>query len=257
MNGKKLLYKGHKVVPWCTRCGTSLSSHELAQGYKVVQDNSVYVKFKLKEGQKFGGFSVNDKTYILSWTTTPWTLPGNVALAVGEKIKYVLVKNAENDERYILAKDIFETAQINASHALHQFFGIYLEGAKEGEEPPAQEYDHPEFLGKNLLGLEYEPLFNVKPLQKEKSYKVYPADFVTTTDGTGVVHMAVMYGEDDYALGKKVGLPEYHTVDEEGKFTNDVPDLAGLYAKSNGTEEEDIRAFEKERDIPPYGKIRA
>src|SRR5665213_703666 len=79
---KKLLYKGHRVVPWCTRCGTSLSSHELAQGYKEVTDRSVFVKFKLKEGQKIGKFTTDDKTYILSWTTTPWTLPGNVALAV-------------------------------------------------------------------------------------------------------------------------------------------------------------------------------
>ena len=96
---------------------------------------------------------------------------------------------------------------------------------------------HDDIKGKDLVGLEYEPLFDVRPLRTEKSYKIYPADFVTTTDGTGVVHTAVMYGEDDYALGKKIGLPEYHTVTEEGKFTNEVPELRGVYVKSNETEE--------------------
>ncbi len=100
---KKLLFKGHKVVPWCSRCGTALSSHELAQGYKEVADTSVYMKFKLKPGQKIGSWEVPDKTYVLSWTTTPWTLPGNVALAVGEKIHYVILQH-ENDH-VILAQD--------------------------------------------------------------------------------------------------------------------------------------------------------
>jgi isoleucyl-tRNA synthetase len=211
INRRKLLYKGHKVVPWCTRCGTALSTHELAQGYKVVQDNSVYIKFRLKPNQRIGNFTTDDKTYILSWTTTPWTLPGNVALAVGNKIEYVLTK--ENGENFILAK---------------KREAVLGKGAILVDK---------EFLGEDLVGLEYEPLFDVKPLQTEKSYKIYPADFVTTTDGTGVVHTAVMYGEDDYALGKKIGLPEYHTVTEEGKFTDEVPDVAGRYVKSNETEE--------------------
>jgi len=212
---RKLLYKGHKIISWCTRCGTALSTHELAQGYKLVQDNSVYVKFKLKEGQKISGFTTDEKIYILSWTTTPWTLPGNVALAVGEKISYTAFRIHGINELYIVAHDLVKTVFKD------ELIEIVLDDIK----------------GKDLVGLEYGPLFDVKPLRSEKSYKIYPADFVTTTDGTGVVHTAVMYGEDDYALGKKVGLPEHHTVNEEGKFTDDVPELAGLYAKSNVTDE--------------------
>lgn len=197
---KDLMYKGHKVVPWCTRCGTALSSHELALGYKEVRDNSVYVKFKVKG---------KDNTFILSWTTTPWTLPGNVALAVGEDIAYVEVES--DGERYILAKDAAERLGYGSSKK--------------------------EVRGKSLVGLKYEPLFDAKALQNDKSHKVYAADFVTTEDGTGVVHTAVMYGEDDYRLGLEVGLPQHHTVDEQGKFTKDVPELAGLYVKAKETEE--------------------
>jgi isoleucyl-tRNA synthetase len=206
---KGLLTKGHKVVPWCTRCGTALSSHELAQGYKEVTDRSVFMKFKVVAGQKCGGFVADDRTYILSWTTTPWTLPGNVALAVGESIKYALVKH--EGETLVVAKDL-----------LQKLF--------PGLSPVAV------VPGKALLGLSYEPLFDVPQLRSDKSYKVYPAGFVTTTDGTGVVHTAVMYGEDDYELGKAIGLPQYHTVTEEGKFKADVAAVAGMYAKSKETE---------------------
>src|ERR1700722_10928198 len=213
---KKLLYKGHRVVPWCTRCGTALSSHELAQGYKETVDKSVYVKFKLKAGQKIGNFKTDDKTYILSWTTTPWTLPGNVALAVGEKIDYskLDINSGEHQgEKYILATErIVDVCKACA---------ISMEGLGIGKS----------FKGKDLIDLEYEPLFEVAPLKSPNSYKIYPADFVTTTDGTGVVHTAVMYGEDDYELGKKVGLPQHHTVDPEGKFTKDVAELAGELVK--------------------------
>lgn len=239
MDKRKLLYQGHKVVPWCTRCGTALSSHELAQGYKEVEDTSVYVKFKVKKGQKVGNWTTTDKTYILSWTTTPWTLPGNVALAVGEKIDYVAMEitsslDIQGDKGstqirpgiYILAKDTYSN--------------VFPEGSYVADP------DKPflkEFKGRDLLGLAYEPLFKVKPLTTAKSHRVYTADFVTTTDGTGVVHTAVMYGEDDYALGKKVGLPQHHTVLESGHFTKDVKELAGLYAKSKKTEEKIIESL--------------
>ncbi len=231
---KKMLYKGHRVVPWCTRCGTALSSHELAQGYKEVTDNSVYVKFKLKAGQKIGNFTTDEKTYILSWTTTPWTLPGNVALAVGEKIEYEIAKastNTSSEEIFIFAKDLFEK--------IRDQYQLSKPGEGLGGSTNAIVHFANKLVveGKDLVGLEYKPLFDVKPLKSEKSYKVYPADFVTTTDGTGVVHTAVMYGEDDYQLGKKIGLPQKHTVTEEGKFTADVAVLEGMYAKSNGTEE--------------------
>jgi len=221
---KKFLYKGHRVVPWCPRCGTALSSHELAQGYKEVTDNSVYIKFKLKPSQKIGNFTTDDKTYILSWTTTPWTLPGNVALAVGEKISYAALRVKGAQELYIVASDLVKTV------------------FKEEE----VEIVHNDIKGKDFLGLEYEPLFDIKPLQKEKSYKIYPADFVTTTDGTGVVHTAVMYGEDDYVLGKQIGLPEHHTVSEDGKFTKDVPGFEGMYVKSKETEEKIFEHLKKQ-----------
>ncbi|HUZ92516.1 MAG TPA: class I tRNA ligase family protein [Candidatus Paceibacterota bacterium] len=221
----KLLYKGHKVVPWCTRCGTALSSHELAQGYKETTDNSVYVKFKLKSGQKIGDHTIKskDKIYILSWTTTPWTLPGNVALAVGPNIQYRAVE--QSGEYLIAAVDRLKDLGLDSAHVSR------------------------EITGSQLVGLEYEPLFNIPALQKEKSYKIYPADFVTTTDGTGVVHTAVMYGEDDYRLGKKIGLPEHHTVDEEGKFTKDVSGLAGSYVKSKETEEKIFAHLEKDGNL--------
>ncbi len=216
---KKLLYKGRKVVPWCARCGTALSSHELALGYKETTEQSVYLKFRLKRGQKIGeDIRTDENTYILSWTTTPWTLPGNVALAVGEKINYAVVKKMVNGkiERWLLAEEIIK---------------------KEGN-PFGAESDIREIVsGRELVGLNYEPLFEIKPLRAPTAYKVYAADFVATDEGTGVVHTAVMYGEDDYQLGVKVDLPQKHTVDEEGKFTRDVPELGGLAVKTKETDE--------------------
>lgn len=209
---KGLIYLGHKVVPYCPRCGTALSSHEVAQGYKTVWEESVYVKFRLKS---------QPDTYILSWTTTPWTLPGNVALAVGKDIDYV--KEKVGDEYYILAKD-----RVNAIDLF-----AYPKNDLEVVESNIVE----EFKGSKLVGLEYEPLFEVPSLESDKSYKVYAADFVTTTDGTGVVHTAVMYGEDDYNLGTEIGLPKHHTVDETGIFTADVKDLAGMPVKAKETEQ--------------------
>jgi isoleucyl-tRNA synthetase len=160
-------------------------------------------------------------------------LPGNVALAVGEKISYTALRLKDVKELYIIASDLVKTV------------------FKDQE----IEIVHNDIKGKDLVGLDYEPLFDIKPLQKEKSYKIYPADFVTTTDGTGVVHTAVMYGEDDYALGKKIGLPEYHTVGEDGKFTKDVPGFEGLYVKSKDTEEKIFDYLKKRGNflrIEPY-----
>ncbi len=210
---RKLLYLAHRVVPFCVRCGTPLSSHEVAQGYKSVKENSVYIKFKLKQNEVF-----TQDTYILAWTTTPWTLPGNVALAVGKDIKYIL---AEKDgTKYVVAKDVADK--------------VLGSGYKTEKE----------IKGEELLGLEYEPLFNVKELKSDpsagkagKSYKIYDADFVSTGDGTGVVHTAVMYGEDDYNLGTKLGLPKFHTVNEQGKFIHVGEGLDGLYVKDKTTED--------------------
>ncbi len=204
---KGLLYKDYKVVPYCPRCGTPLSSHELAQGYKTVKDRTVFVKFEIRnsKSETISKFKIqNSKLFLLAWTTTPWTLPGNVALAVGENISYVAVKQGE--EIYILAKDLLKILQ-----------GDY-EILKE-------------VSGKNLEGIEYEPLFDSLKSQPEKKHYVALADFVSTQEGTGVVHTAVMYGEDDYKLGQKLNLPKRHTVDEEGKFNELVPQWQGVFVK--------------------------
>jgi isoleucyl-tRNA synthetase len=187
---KGLLYEGYKVVPFCPRCGTPLSSHEVALGYKDVKEDSVYIAFKLKDRRG---------EYILAWTTTPWTLPGNVALAVGNKIDYVKVKLPDGD-KLILGKD-----KLN-------ILGMNYEIVEE-------------MKGKNLVGLKYEPLYDIKETQNKNSHKIIPADFVSTEEGTGVVHTAVMYGEDDYNVGIKEGLPAVHTVGEDGKFLEIAPEF--------------------------------
>ena len=203
INTRGLLYKDYKVVPWCPRCGTALSSHELAQGYADVDDTSVYVKFAVVG---------ESNTFLLAWTTTPWTLPGNVALAVGEDIEYVKVK--KGDEQLILARtrldDVIDESEI-------------IETIK----------------GDTLVGMEYEPLFpflkeQLTGEEKEKlknAYRVYATDFVTTEDGTGIVHTAVMYGADDFALGMKVGLPKQHLVGEDGRFLEGTGFLEGTFVK--------------------------
>ncbi len=202
---KKLLYQDYKVVPYCTRCGTSLSSHEVAQGYKKVKETSVYIKFKILSKDKKW-----ENTSILSWTTTPWTLPGNVALAINPKFTYVKIKI--KNEIFILAKERLKI----------------LSGDYKVLE---------EIKGKDLLGLEYKPLFKIAQLKSKTSYKIYPADFVTTEEGTGIVHTAVMYGEDDYNLGKKFNIPNYHTVTEKGRFIKNIGEgLADKYVKDKETE---------------------
>lgn len=199
---KDLLYKDYRIVPWCARCGTALASHELAQGYMDVKDLSVYAKFKVV-GQ--------ENTFIIAWTTTPWTLPGNVALAVGADIAYVKIKVGE--EYYILAQE-------RLSVVLEQYTIVES------------------YMGTDIVGLEYEPLYpylktalEKKGDQTEKAFKVYEADFVTTTDGTGVVHTAVMYGQEDFELGTKLGLPKLHTVDDAGHFIQGTDFLEGRFVK--------------------------
>ncbi len=213
MFDKDLLYRGHKVLPYCPQTGTSYSSHEVALGYKEVEEPSVYVKFKL----------VDDSASILAWTTTPWTLPGNVGLAVGPDVTYARCRVREEPEGWqgrggasvgeevILAKDLM-------GEVLRHHVDII-------EELP----------GSDLVGKSYEPLFPdaVPRGDSTTAWTVLSADWVTTTDGTGVVHTAVMYGEDDYNLGMEVGLPAYHTVNMEGNFVDGVhPQLDGRYVKS-------------------------
>lgn len=190
---KDLIYKGHKVVPYCPRCGTSLSSHEVAQGYKDVKETSVYVKFKVK----------NENKYILVWTTTPWTLPSNVALAVNRKYDYVEIVN--NGENLILAKQLLSKIQ--------------------GEYEITRE-----FKGEELLGTEYEQMFKFEVPDKKAFYVVH-GDFVTLTDGTGVVHIAPAYGEDDNNIGKQNDLPLINLVDTQGNFVDEVTPWKGLFVK--------------------------
>ena len=197
LHKKKLLYEDYKVVPFCPRCGTPLSSHEVAQGYKDVTEESVYIAFKVKN---------KEREYFLVWTTTPWTLPGNVALAVGKNIDYVRAQLSDGDI-VIVSKERLSV----------------LRGEYKILET---------FKGKNLEGVPYEPLYPIKELQNKNSHKVLLADFVTTSDGTGIVHTAGVYGEDDYNLCKEYGLPLVHTVNEEGKFNALLPWYEGRFVKS-------------------------
>ncbi|MCB2291722.1 isoleucine--tRNA ligase [Clostridium sp. CS001] len=191
---KDLLYKGYKVMPYCPRCGTSLSSHEVGQGYKDVKETSAYVKFKVKG---------EDKS-ILVWTTTPWTLPSNVALAVNKKYDYVEVVHA--GENLILSRALLNK----------------LEGEYEVTS---------EFKGEALLGMEYEQMFTFETPQ-EKAFYIVHGDFVTLSDGTGIVHIAPAYGEDDNLLGKQHDLPLINLVDGEGKFMDCVTPWKGIFVKN-------------------------
>ncbi len=190
-----LLYKGHKVVPYCPRCGTALSSHEVAQGYKDVKEASIYVKFAVK-GKK--------QVYLLAWTTTPWTLPSNVALTVNPDETYVRIKCA--DEEYILAEALVD-------------------------EVIAEEYEVLEKMkGSDMIGMEYEPLFDFAKTDK-KGWYVVGGDFVTLTEGTGIVHTAPAFGEDDAKVGKEYDLPFVQLVDEQGRFVESVTPWKGVFVK--------------------------
>jgi len=226
---KDLLYQGFKILPYCPRCETALSSHEVSLGYKDVTERAVTIKFKLREG---------DNRFILAWTTTPWTLPGNVALAVGAYITYVEIEQEFNGrkEHYFIAEDRLEVIK-----------GEYQVIRK--------------LPGKEMAGWEYEPLFDFINLADDhhKAYYVAEADFVTTEEGTGVVHTAVMYGEDDYRLGTKIGLPARHTVDEHGRFNELVNKWQGRFVKDFDTETEIItylyennRLYAKEKYTHSY-----
>ena len=196
ISDKGLLYKGHKIVPYCPRCGTSLSSHEVAQGYKDVKETSCIAKFKVAN---------EENTYLLAWTTTPWTLPSNVALCVSPKDKYVQIK-VENGERYILAEALIPSV---------------IDGEYEQEK---------EWLGDELCGMQYEPLYHfVEP--EEKAWYVVADNYVTLTDGTGIVHIAPAFGEDDSRVGKDNKLPFVQLVDEQGNFSKETGEWAGTFVK--------------------------
>ena len=191
---KGLLYKGFKIVPYCPRCGTPLSSHEVAQGYKDVKERSAIAKFKVK----------GEDAYILAWTTTPWTLPSNVALCVHPDETYVKVQMKEDGTVYYMAEALCNT--------------VLGEGSYEVKES---------FVGKDLEYKEYEPLFDcageICAKQRKKAYFVVCDTYVTLTDGTGVVHIAPAFGEDDSKVGRKYDLPFVQLVDAKGEMTKETP----------------------------------
>jgi isoleucyl-tRNA synthetase len=224
---KGLLYRGYRIVPYCPRCGTGLSSHEVAQGYRTVAEPSVYIKFHLIDDP--------EDARILSWTTTPWTLPGNLALAVGEDIDYVRIRIKDPSELPEAERD---KVRFPRGAEPGEVFILAREMLDEALRHPYEVVS--ELKGADLSGRRYRPLFPgaVEAEGSDAAWTVLPAGFVTTEEGTGVVHTAVMYGEDDFELGKQVGLPMQHTVDDDGKFVGRVPGgLAGRHVKDPGTEE--------------------
>lgn len=190
---KGFIYEGYKVVPYCPRCGTGLSSHEVAQGYETVKDRTVFVKFKVL-GQ--------ENTFFVAWTTTPWTLPSNTALAVNPDVEYALVEN--QGTKYIMASNLVSRLFEDA---------VVLD----------------KFLGKKLEYTKYQPLYSIpQDISQDQGWFVTCADYVTTTDGTGIVHIAPAFGVDDSLVGQKYNLPFVQRVDRKGCMTADLPAYAGM-----------------------------
>ena len=231
---KDLLYEGHKVMPYCPRCGTALSSHEVAQGYKDVKDLTCVAKFKVEEGQGF-----DKDTYILAWTTTPWTLPSNLALCLNKSYTYVLVKaNIGTDEEpkfenYILAKDLLEAVLKEIPYNIVK-----------------------EFKGEELLGTKYERLMPFAKVDG-KAFVVIHGDYVNLEDGTGIVHIAPAYGEDDSLVSKQNGIAFVNLVDKSGKFVPEVEPWAGRFVRDCNEDickwlAEENKLFSKENHLHSY-----
>lgn len=193
---KGLLEKSFKVIPYCPRCGTSLSSHEVAQGYKLVEDPSIFVKFKIQG---------KENSYFLVWTTTPWTLPANTALAVNKDLEYAKIHFQNMNETLILAREALKNIEGN--------FNV-IGGCK----------------GADLEGMRYEPLYNFMALDKP-AHKVILGDFVSAKEGTAIVHIAPAFGVDDMEMAKKYNLPILITIDEQGKFLPEVSPWQGMFVK--------------------------
>ena len=227
---KGLLYEGHKVMPYCPRCGTALSSHEVAQGYKDVKDLTCIAKFKVKG---------KENTYILAWTTTPWTLPSNLALCINKSYTYVEVKaNIGTDdepkyENYILAKDLLESVLKETPYDIVK-----------------------EFKGEELLGTEYERLMPFGKIEG-KAFVVIHGDYVNLEDGTGIVHIAPAYGEDDSLVSKQNGITFINLVDKSGKFVKEVEPWAGRFVRDCNEDickwlAEENKLFSKEKHLHSY-----
>ena len=222
---KGLIYEGKYILPYCPRCSTVLSTHELAQGYKEKQDPAVTIRFKVTKAPE----SINDaemangKTYFLAWTTTPWTLPSNLGLCMGPKIEYVKILDKESGDYYILAESRLHAYYKNES----DYEIIYKK------------------LGTEFLGAEYEPLFPYFAYLKEPAkcseethqpcskgaFRLFNADYVSTEDGTGIVHIAPAFGEEDNKVFAGTGIPNVEPMDAECKFTKEVSDYAGRFVK--------------------------
>ena len=226
---KQLLYEGHKVMPYCPRCGTALSSHEVAQGYKDVRDLTCIVKFKI----------IQEEKYILAWTTTPWTLPSNLALCVNKSYEYAEVKvnigthDEPIYETYILAKDLIETVLKEMPYEIIKTFS-----------------------GKELLGIKYEQLIPFAKVEG-KAFEVIHGDYVTLKDGTGIVHIAPAYGEDDSLVAKQNGIAFVNLVDKSGKFVKEVELWAGRFVRDCNEDicrwlKEQNKLFNKEKHLHSY-----
>lgn len=218
---KRLIYEGNKVLPYCPRCTTPLSNFETNLGYVDVDDPSITIRFKVHE---------LPNTYILAWTTTPWTLPSNMALAIGQTVRYVRIH--DHGIIYIMARDRLPV--------------YYPEGG----------YDSIEDIDVHqLVGLTYEPLFPYfEQKRKEGAFRIVTADFVSTEEGTGVVHIAPGFGEEDYQLGLSAGIPMVCPVDAEGRFTEQVADYVGRYVKD--TDADIIARLKQEGKLVHRGTIR-
>ncbi len=220
---RDLIYEGHKVMPYTTRLCTPLSNFEANLNYKEVQDPAITVRFAA-EGE--------EKTYLIAWTTTPWTLPSNLALAVGPEIDYVQVLDHEDGSRYIMAE-----ARLK----------VYF--PKEGTYTVEKRYK-----GKDLVGRTYKPLFPYFASHKARgAFRVIPADHVTTEEGTGIVHIAPAFGEEDFSACQKAGIGLVNPVDDEGKFTSEVWDFAGLHVKE--ADPKIIQYLKREKKLVHQGTI--
>jgi isoleucyl-tRNA synthetase len=208
---KGLVYEGHYILPYCPRCSTVLSNHELAQPgvYREVHDPAISVRFRILEGSAaLGAAASGGSAYFVAWTTTPWTLPSNLALAVGPDIDYAMVQDGA--DRYIMAE-----ARLGAYYKDPAALTVLWRGK-----------------GSDLVGSSYEPLFPYfAAARAQGAFKVYPADYVSTGDGAGIVHIAPGFGEDDYRILKGTGIPTACPVDAECRFSGEVPDYQGRFVK--------------------------
>lgn len=222
---KGLIYEGKYILPYCPRCSTVLSTHELAQGYKEKQDPAITIRFKITKAPAAIDDSdmANGKTYFLAWTTTPWTLPSNLGLCMGPKIEYVKILDKESGDYYIMAK-----SRLHAYYKNESDYEIIYEK-----------------LGSDFLDAEYEPLFSYFAYLKDSArcseethqpcakgaFRLFNADYVSTEDGTGIVHIAPAFGEEDNKVFAGTGIPNVEPMDAECKFTKEVSDFAGRFVK--------------------------